>query len=173
MSDLGIYAYDAPTGRRLDTPNPRKAVFSVGGALTPADDHRLKVARQYFTEVRAEDFDQEGKEGEPRHGYPVPPGAVRPNPVRPPAGLGRDGVLRYVGRLPGLPAAGRCAGQGQDRADGGRGGAAVSEQRKYLTMGDWLAAKAAGLDAGRRPVSEQFYRPTPGELPPPVPPTTP
>ena len=45
----------------------------------------------------------------------------------------------------------------------------MSRQRKYEHMADWLAAKAAGVDPGRRPVSEQFNRPTSGMPEPPVP----
>jgi hypothetical protein len=44
----------------------------------------------------------------------------------------------------------------------------VSE-RKYLSMGDWYAAKSVGVDPGRRPVVEEFNRPTSGMPEPPVP----
>ena len=50
------------TGRRLDADDPREFVFTVGGGLTPADDHRLRVARASFLEASAEDFTQEGKD---------------------------------------------------------------------------------------------------------------
>ena len=56
-----IFAYEGPTGWKLDTADPRDNVFTVGG-LTPADDRRLTVARQHFTEVRAEQYEQEGKD---------------------------------------------------------------------------------------------------------------
>ena len=36
----------------------------------------------------------------------------------------------------------------------------MSRVKKYVQMGDWLAVKASGGDAGRRPVSETFGRPT-------------
>jgi hypothetical protein len=45
----------------------------------------------------------------------------------------------------------------------------MSSQRKYEHMADWLAARAAGEDPGRRPVPEQFHKTTGGLLPPPVP----
>ncbi len=65
--DVGVYAYEGPTlgalptGRKLDTPGAREVVFSVGGGLTPADDHRLRMARRNFTEATAEDFLTEGR----------------------------------------------------------------------------------------------------------------
>lgn len=43
----------------------------------------------------------------------------------------------------------------------------MSERRKFLSMGDWYAAKSAGIDPGRRPVPEQFNKSTPGVLPAP------
>jgi hypothetical protein len=45
----------------------------------------------------------------------------------------------------------------------------VSGERKYVSMGDWLAARAAGIDPGLRPIHEQFARPTSGMPEPPVP----
>ena len=46
----------------------------------------------------------------------------------------------------------------------------MSDQLKYTSASDWLAAKSVpGWDAGRRPISEHFNKPTAGELPPPVP----
>lgn len=56
-----IFAYEGPTGWKLDTADPRDKVFTLGG-LTPADDRRLALARQHFTEAHAEDFKQEGRD---------------------------------------------------------------------------------------------------------------
>jgi hypothetical protein len=58
--DPQVFAYE-PTGWKVETGDPREAVYSVGG-LTRADEHRLKVARQSFVEARAEDFEQQGKD---------------------------------------------------------------------------------------------------------------
>lgn len=61
-----VYAFDTPTGWRVDTPDAREVVFEVGG-LTRVDERRLQVARQHFTEAGAADFDQEGKDWVDRH----------------------------------------------------------------------------------------------------------
>jgi hypothetical protein len=44
----------------------------------------------------------------------------------------------------------------------------MSEQRKYTSLSDWYAVKSVGLDPGRRPVPEQFLKPS-GVPQPPVP----
>jgi hypothetical protein len=58
-----LHVFDAPYGRKLDTPDPRGdgVVFEVGG-LARADAHRLAVARANFPETTAEQYEQRGKD---------------------------------------------------------------------------------------------------------------
>jgi hypothetical protein len=56
-----VFAYNAPTGWKLETSDPPEAVFTVSEGLTPADDHRLTIARQYFREVNERDYEHQGK----------------------------------------------------------------------------------------------------------------
>jgi len=55
-----IFAYEGPTGRRVDTGEEKEFAYTVG-PLTPADDRRLALAQQNFHEVRPEDFTVDGR----------------------------------------------------------------------------------------------------------------
>ena len=65
MSDVltNPFAYGLPTARVLDeaSVNTDGVVANIWG-LTPADEWRLRQARQHFIEVDADDFRQEGKD---------------------------------------------------------------------------------------------------------------
>jgi hypothetical protein len=65
MSDVlsNPFAYGLPTARRVeeDGRGHRDHVANIWG-LTPADEWRLRQARQHFIEVDVGDFDQVGKD---------------------------------------------------------------------------------------------------------------
>jgi hypothetical protein len=52
---------NAPTGREVETFDQRLGDQQIYG-LTPANAHRVKIARQAFFEANADDFDQDGKD---------------------------------------------------------------------------------------------------------------
>jgi hypothetical protein len=163
-----IFAY-VPTGRRVDTGEARETVFSVGG-LTPADDHRLKVARQYFTEVRAEDFDQQRKDWVDRAtGEHYRLVGFDPTLSEHPADTGVTSFFitgdGYLGYLRPLGSQGRSKTVVMGEVGGVEG---MSGERKFVHMSDWLAATRAGADAGVRPVPEGRFKPV-GVPTPPVP----
>jgi hypothetical protein len=147
---------NAPTGREVETFDQRLGDQQIYG-LTPANAHRVKIARQAFFEANADDFDQDGKDWiDPATGKRYRLVRFDPTPQRRPAGYRGGSVLR-LGWLARVPEAGRRGGSQPDGRDGlGRGDKSM-RPRPYnvVSLGDdywrWLRSSGDRVTAPRSP----------------------